>query len=310
MNAIKLLREEGKNIMSCTKKVERKEEEQILDRPRHDEGFTNRRTKCDFSGPICIDTKQVYDSCRERECVENKSVYFTESGQRIINAASNVRLKEAEIIWVSIDIEPARFHKGFYIIDVKYFIKVILEVGHGNLRSLVEGLVTFDKQIVLYGSEGSCRIFKSKYDSETELVSETKRDNPLQVSLEAAEVVPLKARLIHNDHCCCSVDDFNQAIDVPREVSNYFEDHLIADESGARVLVTLGIFTIVKLERDVQLLIRAIDFCIPKKECAASRTPCEYFNKLEFPIDQFFAPFRTKHEEFEDAGGCGCHTCH
>lgn len=54
------------------------------------------------------------------------------------------------------------------------------------------------------------------------------------------------------------------------------------------VYATIGIFTIVQIERNVQMLIPAYDFCIPEKECVTtSDNPCEMFNRLEFPTNEF-----------------------
>jgi hypothetical protein len=71
------------------------------------------------------------------------------------------------------------------------------------------------------------------------------------------------------------------------------------------VYVTIGIFTIVQIERNVQVLIPAYDFCIPEKECVTtSDNPCEMFNRLEFPTNEFFPP--NVSEIGEEGTGCSC----
>ncbi|HBQ64626.1 MAG TPA: hypothetical protein DD727_06840, partial [Clostridiales bacterium] len=64
------------------------------------------------------------------------------------------------------------------------------------------------------------------------------------------------------------------------------------DDRERRVLVTLGIFSIIKLTRLVQLLIPAFDFCIPSKRCvsATEENACELFETIDFPVDEFFPP--------------------
>ena len=66
--------------------------------------------------------------------------------------------------------------------------------------------------------------------------------------------------------------------------------------------VTIGLFTIVQIVRNVQMLIPAFDFCVPEKECVTSSdNPCELFRKIEFPTDEFFPP------KANDCNcGCGC----
>ena len=61
---------------------------------------------------------------------------------------------------------------------------------------------------------------------------------------------------------------------------------------GKRVFVTVGLFSIIKLARYVQLLIPAFNFCFPNKECIAAteENPCELFETIQFPFDEFFPP--------------------
>ena len=68
-----------------------------------------------------------------------------------------------------------------------------------------------------------------------------------------------------------------------------------------RLSVSLGVFSIIKLERHVQLLIPSYDFCIPQKECvgATDDNPCDLFDRIDFPVDEFFPPERG---EFLDCG--------
>jgi hypothetical protein len=58
-------------------------------------------------------------------------------------------------------------------------------------------------------------------------------------------------------------------------------------------LVTLGQFSIIRLERDAQLVVPVLDYSIPTKECCDSagcaEDPCELFSKIPFPA-QAFAP--------------------
>lgn len=64
----------------------------------------------------------------------------------------------------STDIEPVPFNRGFYSIDLKYFFKITLSVFTGACRPTeVEGLATFNKRVILFGSEGNAKIFASKY---------------------------------------------------------------------------------------------------------------------------------------------------
>ena len=58
------------------------------------------------------------------------------------------------------------------------------------------------------------------------------------------------------------------------------------------VYITLGQFSIIRLERDSQLLIPVFDYCMPEKECTGcgSDDPCTLFSRISFPVDEFFPP--------------------
>ena len=67
-----------------------------------------------------------------------------------------------------------------------------------------------------------------------------------------------------------------------------------------RSYVTIGLFIIVQMVCNVQMLIPAYDFCVPEKECVASSdNPCELFRRIDFPTSEFFPPRAT-----DVNGGC------
>jgi hypothetical protein len=71
---------------------------------------------------------------------------------------------------------------------------------------------------------------------------------------------------------------------------------------GRRVVATIGLFSIIKLARFVQLLIPAFDFCVPNKKCVASteEDACGLFDTIDFPIDEFFPPQKADFPGAED----------
>jgi hypothetical protein len=54
--------------------------------------------------------------------------------------------------------------------------------------------------------------------------------------------------------------------------------------------VTLGQFSIIRLERDTQLVIPVYDYCFPEKECEGGTDddPCTIFGRIRFPVEEFF----------------------
>ncbi len=116
----------------------------------------------------------------------------------------------------------------------------------------------------------------------------------------------LGAKISERGEGCCSVEEVD-VCNIPDCVRRVFDDRFIGqNEPGRVVYVSLGLFTIVKLKRTVQLLIPAFDFCIPEKECVASTVddPCNIFENIAFPVDEFFPPRQGSFDEHEL--DCGC----
>ena len=120
---------------------------------------------CDLSSvreAVCIHTHKIFDSCRDKDCVEDLRFYPTASAQEVLSACQMVRGGTAELLYVYTDVEPVTFNRGFYSIDMRFFYRVTLQVGTGTPRCTeAEGLCVFDKRVILFGSEGSAKIFSS-----------------------------------------------------------------------------------------------------------------------------------------------------
>ena len=249
-----------------------------------------------FREAVCIHTDKIFDSCRDKDCLEDVRVYLTQCGQEIVDRAINVKCTKAEVIWIFSDIESVPFNRGFYSIDLKYFFKITLQVFTGvGKPTLVEGLSVFNKRVILFGSEGNAKIFSSKYKQSAFDAQLWKKTNMPYAVVEVVEPITLGAKLVdvRNDkHCCCSCDDDFDLASVPDSVCKIFDDALVIGGECKRVFVSLGVFSIVKLERRVQLLIPSYDYCVPSKECvgATDDNPCDLFDRIEFPMDEFYPP--------------------
>ncbi len=129
----------------------------------------------------------------------------------------------------------------------------------------------------------------------------------------------LAAKLVEPDcrcGCCCDLNE------VPESIGCLFGDDIVLDPNVKKLYVTLGQFSIIRLERDIQLLMPAYDICMPAKECCCSgpnengcreQDPCEMFEQFDFPVDEFFPPkregremdFATRSSE-NSRDGCNC----
>jgi hypothetical protein len=55
------------------------------------------------------------------------------------------------------------------------------------------------------------------------------------------------------------------------------------------LVVSLGFFSVIRIERPTQLVVNAAEYCIPDKECVMmdEEDPCKIFSKMAFPISEF-----------------------
>lgn len=248
---------------------------------------------------VCIDAGRIYDSCADKDCAENLQVYFVDRDRMLIDHATNVRAKSAEILTTCMDVEALPFNRGYYSCDLTFYFEVTLEVfsGHGMPSTTVCGVAQFSKKVILFGGEGGVKVFRSEYVPEGHDRQEMPTRNMPRCAVQVAEPVVLGAQLVEaNDNrcccCCCS---------MPDSVQLKYGGGFVDSREGKTVLVTLGIFTIVQLIRNVQMLVPVYDFCMPGKECPPNtESPCELFRKMSFPVDEFFPPKMST-----PGNGCG-----
>lgn len=279
-------------------------------------GPITERELCKIKEAVCVQVEKIYDSCREKDCIEDAKVMFWRSDiNQIINRAINVKCRRADVVDVYADTEPLPFKRGFYTVDVKFFIKVTLDFfvpdpQTGRLITVTrDGLVTFDKKVILFGSEGGVKIFRSHFElgeMDKPIRNRLQQDNLPVSKVEVAEPIPLSARIesLYDQ----TSEETNDRDRIPGGLLN----DLIASEdttgpveetttettrtsrchSNKKVLVSFGLFSIIKLVRFVQLLVPAFDFCYPMKECIAAtdENPCELFDTISFPFDEFYPP--------------------
>ena len=105
--------------------------------------------------------------------------------------------------------------------------------------------------------------------------------------------------------CDCGCDSITAQI--PNPVRTLFDEELTLSGGQRRLFVTLGQFSIVRLERDAQLVIPVLEYSIPEKACCenpgcSAEDPCEMFSRIPFPTQQF-SPRDCDETE------CNCNSC-
>jgi len=82
-------------------------------------------------------------------------------------------------------------------------------------------------------------------------------------------------------------------VQIPSGVREMFDEELVLSGDRRRLFVTLGQFSIIRLEREAQLVVPVLDYAIPNKECCdgtgggGAEDPCEMFSRIPFPAEQF-----------------------
>ena len=265
----------------------------------------------DTKGMVCIDTKRVLDACRDRDCFEDVRVYLGQYGEEILKTATNIRTKSAKIAWVCVSVNEVPFNDGFYQVNIRYFIEVVFEacVAIGRSQTF-RGLLTVEKDVVLYGGEGNITSYSSTPGANfCDACSTTVITNRLPSAVvEALEPMVLGTKVCEVGSgcgcCCCCCD----AIELPSEMTNYFDEPLVMSQCGLELRVSIGLFSIIRLERPSQLLIQASDYCVPDKECISATNndnPCDLFNSIAFPVARFKTALYNPAEN-APRGGCGC----
>lgn len=258
-----------------------------------------------FKEAVCVDAGRVYDSCCDRDCLEDLRCFFLPEDQALVNNAISVRLRSAEVLNVFINVEPVNFNKGFYSCDLTFFFLLGFDLftAPNSCPRVVNAVSSFNKRVILFGSEGNVKVFSNTTNDNDDCdcrASTHRTSNTPKCVVQAVDPVPLSARIGEIRDC------YENVRCIPRCICELIGGNVVTDlQSGnPTVYVTLGLFTIIQLIRNVQMLIPVYDFCIPEKQCNdSSDQPCDTFRKIKFPTNDFFPPRPC---DIADSSSCGC----
>jgi len=237
---------------------------------------------------MSIHTRKITDACRDKDCIEDLRVYLTTGSQALLDACANARVRCAELLYTYIDVEPVAFDRNHYCIDVTFYYRVLADAIVGVSRpATLYGLAVFSKRAVLCGEEGRAHIY----------TSDTRLNQPDGLTrhcanLPTAVVEVLDPMVLHSkvrEVCDCGcADTLSQ---IPSAIRSQFDEELVLAGDKRRLFVTLGQFSIIRLEREAQLVVPVLDYAVPHKECCDSPgggdDPCEMFSRIPFPTAQF-----------------------
>ncbi len=236
---------------------------------------------------MSIHTRKITDACRDKDCIEDLRVYLTQSSQSTLNSASSVRVRCADLLFASIDVEPVAFDRNHYCVDVTFYYRVLADAVVGSCRpTTLCGLASFSKRAVLCGEDSRAHIFTSVGNL---CAADCPANRPIAV-VEVLDPMVLSSKV--REGCDCNTGEL--AAQIPEPVKRMFDEELYTLSDHRRLYVTLGQFSIIRLERDAQIVVEVLDYAIPSKECSempgcCAEDPCEMFSRIPFPTRQFVA---------------------
>ena len=238
-----------------------------------------------YQDEVCANIQKIYDTCKDKDCLADMKVYFPSEVQLLIDQAINVRAKNARICHASVDLDPVPFNRGFYAVNITFYFAVDFEVHTGCGRpQYATGVCSFEKKVILYGGEGNTITFSS---GARECKHGTLNVPTAQVEVVSPIVLGSKVVSVSSNCCCCCCE--TDISSLPDMVLGAVGRDVCESKEKA-VLVSLGLFSIIRIVRDVQLVLPAAKFCLPEKRCdvPSEEEPCTFFEKLSFPTGEFF----------------------
>lgn len=271
-----------------------------------------------FKEAVCVDVQRIFDSCSDRDCIYDLPITLTQDSAPITDDMDIVRTRCAEVEVTCISVDSVPFKSGFYAVDITYRFKITAEAfSHGFCKTqtgtILCGTALWNKRVILYGSEGNSKVFTSEQDliptdpeccecgccsAAASMPKATVRVlDP--IALDTKFICKPRKKCPHKP--CCDAMMPEMLFD-DCEAENKPESCRPScppprpprpepPEQERTLAVSLGLFSIIQLSRPVSIIVPAYDYCIPCKDCSLTDTgesPCDVFDKLEFPSEQFF----------------------
>ena len=269
----------------------------------------------DLQQALSIHTGKITDSCRDKDCIEDLRVYLTQGSQTILDTAAGAKVRCADLIYTYIDVEPVAFDRNHYCIDVTFYYRILADATIGNCRpATLYGLAVFSKRAVLCGEDSRAHIFRSNTQFFGPDGTPSYHANRPTAVVEVLDPMILSSKVVDICNTPCSSSTLVQ---IPEGILNTFDEPLVLSGESRQLLVTLGQFSIIRLERDAQLVVPVLEYSIPTKECCdapgCAEDPCEMFSRIPFPASQFVPRGCDRsncQDDPEETGNCYTVTSH
>ena len=280
------------------------------------------------SGETCIIAQKIFDQCRIQKCLTSNILGPARAANANGNSCNDM-LCEGDIIIppcnaadVSIrDLElrnieilrkkPNPLQDGCWDLELKYVFNYTLEFrrADGCFIGCIPATNSYNLRVTLFGSN------EADVTTATDLYDCCGNSNGGPFAIAEGKAVALQADLRypsdshchhhHHSHCECNaitLSNGDAAMGAPVAVN-----------------VSIGLFTIVKLFRTVNMVVNSLGSCMPETctNTAVPGDPCRNFENIRFPLDMFspsaeprsccgFGPVYGSPNCEIDCLGCGC----
>ena len=199
---------------------------------------------------------RVYDSCSDKDCLEDLRVYFTERDQMVDRpCGQRPGEKSRRLLTTYIDVEALPFNRGYYSCDLTFFFEVQVECLFRSRRALHHRLRR--RRVPETGDPVWQRGQVSRYSTANSVTTPRPPGDAVpamlpRCSVQVAEPIVLSAQLMDacdrcNCGCACVLRLLLQLYSGPASATGTAGTSATTND-GKIVYVTIGIFTIVQLD--------------------------------------------------------------
>ena len=230
---------------------------------------------------------KIYDICRSQDCLDFNAIGPSRAAEDITwDDDTDVTISEGQIITppsdaasvsmedvhikkiIVVDKRPSSLRRGFWDVEVKYIIgyTLIFRGINSQEEKIAYAFSMHNKKLTLFGSEGGeLAVTTDLFGMDGSGMFEA-----TPYVMAEAKAMGLCAALVYDSQQNGQQENRGQATSVE---------------------VVIGLFSITKLFRLVDLAVESTGFTIPEEcEEICPMDPCEFFNGLDFPMDLFAPP--------------------
>ncbi|WMI82115.1 hypothetical protein [Anaerotignum sp. MB30-C6] len=252
-------------------------------------------------GEVCIIAQKIFDQCRIQKCLTSDILGPARAARNPIPScnemlcegdiivppcnAADVTIKDLELKRIEIiRKKPNPLQRGCWDIELKYVFEYTLEFrrADGCIIGCIEATNSYNLRVTLFGST------ESDVTTATDLFEccGNSKGGPFVVAEGKALALAADLKFSgFSKNCGCNCG-------CGCGCGSGCNDGCCGDITmGAPVAVnvTIGLFTIVKLFRTVNMMVESLGKCIPESctSTASSGDPCGDFESMCFPLDMF-----------------------